>query len=450
MKKNFLSFMVLNVVLFNSSLLVFSEEPLSLDEVRKLALENSYTVINSTIAVENSELDRTSTLTSFYPDLSLEGSVGIPYPSIKDGTTSDPSAAYGISLTQQLFTGGSRWAELKQSSLAITKAKVDLFSVRNQVLETVDGLYLDVLEKSDKREVASQELEAARLQLETTKAQYELGTTDRVSYLQVESKYRTKRAAFLQSEYDLKVSKNTLATAIGRKGNIEVKPVDSFFLEGEKESGLSEPVGDEQLLQWIQGISSYAREVNPDLRSLEVALYMQDTTVQKQKASLYPTLSFSWSHSFSSPLEDMAEYTDSGKLSVSISVPLFPYQDKKASIGKAENERIVLGAQLNEQQRKVEAGIEEYVFGIISATEQRNSAESSLLYAEENYRQVYEKYRLSKATLLDVSEAESLLSDARYQLLSARYSLYKYCFGLKYLLGFEDDGKFKEFLSTQG
>ncbi len=132
-----------------------------------------------------------------------------------------------------------------------------------------------------------------------------------------------------------------------------------------------------------------------------------------------------------------------------ISVPLFPYQDKKASIGKAENERIVLGAQLNEQQRKVEAGIEEYVFGIISATEQRNSAESSLLYAEENYRQVYEKYRLSKATLLDVSEAESLLSDARYQLLSARYSLYKYCFGLKYLLGFEDDGKFKEFLSTQ-
>ncbi len=422
-------------------------EPLTLQQVRKLALANSSKVISAMQDVENSKLDRDSAIASFYPNLSLQGSVGIPYPSLNDGPSStDPSASYGISLSQQLYSGGARLASLRQTALSITKAKISEASVRNSVLQTAETLFFDLLEKQDARAVAQKELQAAEKSLEVARGRYEVGAVDKVVYLQAQSKYKTKQAALYQAEYAERLSRSKLQIALGlsRIGELyltpSLVPEDLFFLDVERTISL------DSLAPFIEKLKAFALEHNPDLNALELSLQIQDLNVQIKEAAFYPTLSLGWSHTFSGLWKDAGSFTDTGKVTVSATVPILPFQDKKAAVGKAENAKVTLSAQLREQVRAVESSVVEYVQGIVVALRRIEAAQASVEFGEENYRQVYEKYSLSKATLMEVSDAESTLSDARAQLLSARYALYRYWLQLKYLLGFEEDDSFVTFL----
>lgn len=420
------------------------EEPLTLAQVRKLALENSSKVVEAMQEVENSKLDRESAIAAFYPNLSLQGSVGIPYPSLKEGPVStDPSGSYGITLTQQLYSGGARLASLRQSALSITKAKINAASIRTSVLQTAETLFFALMEKQDAREVALKELEAAERSLEVTRGKYEVGLVDKVVYLQAQSKYKAKQAAFYQADYAFNTSRNKLQVALGvsRIGALHLPPSlvpeDLFSLKTQNSHELD---------PFMEKLKAYAREHNPDLNALEMSLHIQSLNVQIKEAAFYPTLTLGWSHTFSGLLRDTGSFTDTGKVTVSATVPIFPFQDRKAAVGKAENTKVTLDSQLQEQIRSVEASVVEYVQGIVVALQRIEAAQASLEFGEENYRQVYEKYSLSKATLMEVSDAESTLSDARAQLLSAKYALYQYWLQLKYLLGFEEDDSFVSFL----
>jgi len=292
------------------------------------------------------------------------------------------------------------------------------------------------LEKQDAREVASKELLAAERALEVTRGKYEVGAVDKVVYLQAQSKYKTKQAAFYQADYAARTSKSKLQAALGlsRIGELH-------FVFDAKQATLLDSLDPR-----IEKLTAYAREHNPDLRALEMAIQIQGLSVDIKEAAFYPTLSVGWSHTFSGLLKDTRSFSDTGKVTVSATVPILPYQDKKAAMGKAENTRVTLASQLQEQIRTVEASVVEYVQGIVVALQRMEAAQASVEFGEENYTQVYEKYSLSKATLMEVSDAESILSDARAQLLSARYALYRYWLQLKYLLGFEEDDSFVAFL----
>lgn len=430
-------FMMFLLVMVIAGIWGEGEEPLTLERVRKLALENSSKVIGAMQDVENSKLDRESAIAAFFPNLSLQGSLGIPYPPLKDGSAStDPSGSYGITLTQQLYTGGSRLASLRQTALSITRAKINEASVRATVLQTAETLFFDLLEKQDAREVASKELLAAERALEVTRGKYEVGAVDKVVYLQAQSKYKTKQAAFYQADYAARTSKSKLQAALGlsRIGELH-------FVFDAKQATLLDSLDPR-----IEKLTAYAREHNPDLRALEMAIQIQGLSVDIKEAAFYPTLSVGWSHTFSGLLKDTRSFSDTGKVTVSATVPILPYQDKKAAMGKAENTRVTLASQLQEQIRTVEASVVEYAQGIVVALQRMEAAQASVEFGEENYTQVYEKYSLSKATLMEVSDAESILSDARAQLLSARYALYRYWLQLKYLLGFEEDDSFVAFL----
>ncbi|MCX7788210.1 MAG: TolC family protein [Spirochaetes bacterium] len=422
-------------------------DPLTLLQVRKLALENSSKVIGAMQEVENSKLDKESALSAFYPSLSLQGSVGFPYPSFKEGPSStDPTASYAITLNQQLYSGGSRLASLRQAALSITKAKINEASIRTTVLQAAETLFFDVLEKQDAREVALKELRAAERSLEVARGRYEVGAVDKVVYLQAQSKYKAKQAALYQAEYAERTSKNKLQLALGLSnlGTLHLPaslvPEDLFSLNTEPTTLLG------SLVPFIEKLKTYAREHNPDLKAVEMSIQIQDLSVQIKEAAFFPTLSLGWSHTFSGPLKDTGSITDTGKVTVSATIPILPYQDKKAAVGKAENTKVTLSSQLQEQIRTVESSVVEYVQGIVVALQRIEAAQASVEFGEENYRQVYERYSLSKATLMEVSDAESTLSDARAQLLSARYALYRYWLQLKYLLGFEEDESFVTFL----
>ncbi|GAB4365713.1 MAG: TolC family protein [Spirochaetales bacterium] len=421
-------------------------EPLTLEKVRALALENSSRMFSAEQEVENSKLDRESAMAAFYPNLSLQGSIGIPYPSLKNGDSPDPSGSYGVTLNQQLYSGGSRLASLRQSALSIAKATIDEASVRASVLQNAETLFFDLLEKQDAREVASKELLAAERALEVAKGKYEVGAVDKVVYLQAQSKYKAKQAAFYQAEYALRVSRNRLEVALGVPVNGELVPPSSFDPESLFALDGEDPARFEALSPFMERLKAYAREHNPDLKALAMSLQIQDLGIRIKEAAYYPTLSLGWTHTFSGPLEDPGSFSDNGRITISASVPILPFQDKHAAVGKAENTKATLASQLQEQIRTLEANVVEYVQGIVVALQRMEAARASVEFGEENYRQVYEKYTLSKATLMEVSDAESTLSDAQAEMLSARYALYEYWMQLKYVLGFEEDEPFAEFL----
>jgi outer membrane protein TolC len=389
---------------------------LDLGTVRAMALANSRTLARYNLAVGSAQLDEKIQKYGMLPSLSLGASASA---SILGEVSLWDSAGAGASfgVTQQLYNRGKNALLKSISSMATGIARQDALAEYFAVLDAADAAYYGVLEAEAALEAADAALEAAAFALSTAEIRRENGMIGYGDYLQALAEKEARETARNQARRDLTLGRVTLKNLTGQAELQELEGVDFEAWEEliQKLAGFSE----EGAAAFLERFRGAATANNPTLVRAALAGSRAEQEVSLAKREYFPTLSAGVSGGLNYSVMNGFD-VPSGRLSLSASFPLDVWVTKsnvdKKVFARAEavleKQNVVVSLDV-----EIQTAVLDLITQAMSALSSRRADE----YARRHYEQVLESYRLSSASVAELSDAAVLAGSNRTQYIKARY-----------------------------
>lgn len=406
----------------------FAAEPISLDQARAAALENSAAVHQATLAVATAVNGQKSAWIDFLPTLSAGGSV--------KGSVQEPNFEFteysgSISLKQNLFSGGTRVAALDGAATARAAAEEKLRASRLDAIAKLDDAYLAALESARNKETKRADLAASALSLELAKAKKEAGNLSESDFLKTQSTYATKKAVSVSADFAAASNLKKLEALIGR-------PAAPLTLDDAAFADLASAIVEAaaaDLDGFVESLYRKSVQTNPNLRQKELAVAQSDVALRKKTAAFFPSISGDISYGAKAAELEQLEWRTS--FSLSASVPLFPIVDTVIDRANAAIDKETAESARAAAYDDLRLSFYTTTIAVLSAAGQIESAEAALAFAERNHEAAIERFKLSALTLSGVADAEATLAEARSSAVKTRFEWYKAVIDLVHLMGFE-------------
>ena len=333
------------------------------------------------------------------PDMTIGGS---------SGNSESNSGSVGLSLSQDLYTGGRITYGITQAEAAVLRGRENLRDIEQQVLTAVIAAYADVLRDLEILRIREENLGVLNRQLEEANARFEVGEITRTDVAQSEARLAQSESDLAVAQAQLSVSRANYASVVGQSpGTLEALPplpgVPTDF-DVALDVGIAE---------------------NPTLLAAEYQLASAEAGVAEAKAAYRPSARLSASYGGSDDLRDFDPFDRTSlTATASISFPLFTGGLNASRVAQALE-------QANAAQISVEGARREVLRDISNAYAQMVSANSTVTanieavnaarIAAEGVRQ---EAQVGLRTTLDVLNQELELRAAEVTLASARRNEY--------------------------
>ncbi|MDR2071638.1 MAG: TolC family protein [Treponema sp.] len=407
---------------------------LDLETARSLALANSRSLARYNLAVESAQLDGKIQKYSMLPSLSLgaSGSASI----LGEVSPQDSfSAGVNFGVTQQIYDGG-RNALLKSiNSMAAGIARQEALEEYFAVLDAADAAYYGALEAAAALEASETALEAAVFALSAAEIRLESGMIGYGDYLQALAEKEARETARNQARRDVTLGKVTLKNLTGLAELSDPEEVD--FENWEEIIQKLAEFSEEGEAAFLERFRETAAANNPALVKAALADSRAEQEVSLAKRSYLPSLSAGVSGGINYSINNGFD-VPSGRLSLSASIPL-DFWGTKAGVDKKEIARA--GAVLEKQNAEVslDLAIQTAALDLAAQAMSVRSSRRADEYARRHYELVLEQFRLSRASIADLSDAAALGSSSRTQYIKARYGFLAVLSKIRSLGSFSSD-----------
>ena len=230
------------------------------------------------------------------------------------------------------------------------------------------------------------------------------------------------RSATAQAQYDLQavlgaeaIARGDLATTLGAPATtrIRVRP-------------LSEVPTPDSVADAVEQAILRALVQRPDLQARVAEIRAAQAERQQARAAFYPTLGFTASPAAQSlyfqqqglPWEHTA--TTTGSMALSLSWTVFDGGARRSRLHEAEARIHEAEAQVNATRDRIEDQVWTAYTNLNTAFRQREAAIALLTAATESYSAALESYNYGVRNLLDVTNAQKVLAQARSTDILAR------------------------------
>lgn len=411
---------------------------LSLAKARELTLAKSASLRKAELAVNAASLVKQAQDYNALPSLTAttEGDY-----SSSNSSSNEVSGTVGISASATIFDGGKNAALSKKYELATEAARQSLLSTRLTLISYADSAFFTVLEDEALVEAASSDLETAKIQLEIAKIKVETGALSKVDYLLTQSETASYQATLDQAKKSLASARAQLASLTGLPASIKLEEVDFSAYDNLFTRLIAlDDTGIEALT--AQFIAS-ARKNSPALSSYALATSQASKTLDATKSTYLPTVTASVAQSVG--LGSSSSLYHSGSLTVSASLAL-DFWVTKNSVNQAQIALQQAQLDVVDAGTTLDLEVSQALYALMSSALAIPSNTKALEYAQSNYENVLEKFKLSNASTSDLSTAEALVSTDKTALISARYTFLSNLSTLRGLVGLEDDSKLLDML----
>lgn len=387
------------------------DQPLHLADVVQLALCNNPQTRSLWAAARTQAATVGVSMSSYLPTLSVSGS-GTRNLSRTTGQTSvATSRSLSLTASYLLYDFGARAANLENAKQLLVAANATRdATLQTNFLTAVQSYYalLSARANVDALKVAE---DAARESLAAAQARYQAGIATPADKLQAQT-------ALAQATLNLITARGTERGAEGALANImgfdASKP---FTLAPIK---VSEP--DPAVEQDIGKLIEQARENRPDLAAADAQIKAAEAQLAASRAAGKPSVTLS--ASTSSVNTTGSPTTNSGSLSLSVSVPLFTgfnrtYQSRAA---EAQIESKVAARDLLANQ--VALDVWKAYQTLLTNSQALRTANDLVASAEQSEQMTLGRYKagISGLSIIDVLNAQSALASAHQQRVAALYN----------------------------
>lgn len=376
---------------------------LTLDEAISLAKETLPFYKAAVVKTKSTEALYNASLGPYLPSLDASTFQRRFYTSSEEF----PTSSYDVTLSYILFDGGNRKASRNIAGLNYDISKEDLRTKLLDLEFNVKNAFFNAIAKKDTLEQRKIQLQDAQKDYEVAEGRYKFGVAKLLDVLQASVRLEQARFALVQGEGDFKKILLELNSLIGR-------PLESQYdIQGALDMEVKLPERDKLSQAVLQ---------RPEIKQAEDSLKIATQNKSLILSSFYPTISTSASYNKTDGGVFVTSFPEEKIASLSATWNIFEL-GKFFRLKSSGLEKDVSSEQLNDLKRQILLDVHKTYEDFITASNNLKVAQQQLKQAEHNYSQALGEYKVGKADILSLVQAESLLASAREQLINSRLDL---------------------------
>ena len=398
---------------------------LTLDECMRYAVENSTTVEQKSLALDDRKSNHAEAVASLFP--SINGSVG---GAVNFGRGIDPatnsytnvttfSNSYGISGSLTLFDGLQSINTMRAAKVARNMGATEVEIARDEVAMQTMSAYMDVIYYTEAVMITREQLESSRKTLELVRRQESLGIKSAADVAEIESQ---------EANYDylLTTEENNLALAYIKLREVMNYPQDEQLAIVTDIDLEALPTATSE-----QALVEYALENNPRIAASRFATEQSRINLARAKGAYSPSLYLygGYNTSYYIDFDNKALYDPfgtqfrnnrGGYVQVALSIPIFNGLSARSSKRRAQN--AYRSAQLEEiaVQRAVESEVSQAWQEMQGFGKQYVQGQKKVSASQLAYDGAAKKFENGLISALDLQTAANTLLQAKSDKLRAR------------------------------
>lgn len=319
-----------------------------------------------------------------------------------------------VDLNYTIFDFGARSGRIDVAKAQLLAADFDFNDAHRRVIYQVETAYYQLLNAIGQEEAARSNLANAQAVQQAAEASLKNGLATLPDVLEA-------RSASTRAEYDLQatlgtedVARGNLATALGVSPEpIPIQSIDQLLIPDQLEISIDEAI-------------DRAIEQRPDMLRQLAEIRSATSQIKETKSAYFPTLQV---HAHPDPQSLYAAQQQlpwghtadlNGQITFDLSWTVFDGGARKHAVAQAKDNARVAQARADATRDAIENDVWTAYSDLKTAFRQRESAAAFLQAARESYDAALESYHYGVRNLLDVTDAQRTLAQARSADVSAR------------------------------
>ncbi len=307
-------------------------------------------------------------------------------------------------LDQPLYRGGRTLAGIKVAKNIITAQRALLESTEQEVLLNAVTVYMDILRDQAVLDLAQNDADVLRQQLEATRTRFEFGELTKTDVAQAEARLARAESTIIQA-----------------KGNLKVSEAAFLNIVGQQPTKLIPPELELPIPQTIEEAFVIADTSNPRTIAAQSTHQAAKNDVENIFGELLPEVGFfgSWNRTYD-PQPGILDEQTTQTVGISASVPLYEAGGTRSRIRAAKNVTNQRYMEIIETKRQVRQEITqswENLQTAHAAIVAREAQAEAAALAEEGTKKEAE---FGSRTILDMLDAQQEHLDARVALVTAQ------------------------------
>ena len=397
-------------ILFIILLSTINAQTLSVDEAVRIALENKSAITNAEKDVRIAQLNRNSSAALLLPSISASNS----YRETTYGNsiiTGSESYSGGVNLSQSLFNFGGKVNSVRQSDNSYQITKIQKRETTSRIILNVYTFYYQHLKDSELYEIAKEDLNLSKRQLDLVKQRFDLGAVSKTDYLKATVRYGSAKSTLLTRELSFNNSFKNLRNSMGLIGT-DTK----ISLPKKVEINLIIPSFDEAYQLMLSN--------SPSLNILDRRVTSAKIGVKQSWASSLPSLSMSLGYNATSSDQITKQYFEDNYIksaNLTLSIPLFNGFRKRNDVKISKLQLSKSEASLGTAKKDAEVELYSSLNRLNNYEELIPIQQEILLSAEEDLKLAEQKYELGSADILELLDAQLAVIQASSSLVTTKY-----------------------------
>jgi outer membrane protein TolC len=313
-------------------------------------------------------------------------------------------------LVHQDFTAALTKTGPQRAAAAETLAQARAEIARRGLVVTVTKAYYSLLTGQRKYATAQQALDQAKRYLDITQALERGGEVPRSDVVRADFQYSQQEQAFEEAELAMDNARLDLAVLLFSDFNQNFTVVDDLALAS--------------ALPAFADVQAMAERENPDLKAANAALRAAALDVKIARQAFLPSLTVDVAygieanafalHSTVAAAPEVGPVPNLGYFAtISLNVPVWDWGSRSSKVRQAQLKRDQAKVELTAAQRTLIRNLQGYYQEAQTARDQVDRLRHSMDQAAENLRLNGLRYQAGEATILELVDAQTLLTGAR-------------------------------------
>jgi outer membrane protein len=402
----------------------FCQSKLTFKECVEIAIKNNLTYresqINSAGAKADNQLAKSQKLPQINAYFGQSTNVGR---SINRADNSYTDALYnanalGLQFNVPIFNGFQLQYRIQQTGLIEESLQKNSEAARNRLIINLLTAYVQTLATQELAEVARQQVESSKLQVERMNKQVAAGTVGQSALNDLKSLFANDNFAYTTSKNNNIMARLLLFQLMNQTPN---------------RTTIFEPLIDENIAVnnvSVSEIYEKAITIFPEIKSAELRVKSFESLVKYTKANTLPSLGLSGGYgTFYASSDKTLAYFDqfngnrSGSLSFSLNIPILGKMQNQYRVSSANVQRIFAENQLNTAKLTLIQAVEQANQGFLAASERFTVATEQVQATEQSVATAESRINAGTAGFVEYSLAKTNYARALANLVQAKYEL---------------------------
>ncbi|TKG91917.1 TolC family protein [Puteibacter caeruleilacunae] len=417
-----------------------SQEALTLEQSRKLALEYNHKIKIADELIAESESNVSLAMTQFLPNLSFSGSYNymhdiddIAFPGFflptaesaeagQKGDYSGTSDVYfpglnmkmgnidyfrgGLSLSQPIYMGGKIRSAYNMTKIGRQISHYNRNLQTSDVIVETDQAYWNMVSIKEKVQMADKYVEMLTALVNDLQNAYDLELTTKNELLKAKVQLNQAKLNQFKTANGYELSKMALCQVIGKDLMSNVEVSDTVVA-----------VDDYKIQKDYMGKALAQR---PELLMLGKQVELNAEEVKSTNADYMPQLGAGASYTQISDVNDLIESTGSLMVQAQLSVPIFHWRERKHKVAAAKHRKAQQELELERTRDLIQLEVQQSYFNLLEANKQIELAETSMDQAEENVTLMKNSFYEGVANTTELLDAQAFWQQAYSELIDAK------------------------------